>query len=117
MIKEDLGVDLAEFSFLLINKTVKIKLTGGSRKLTANMFQLPNNRFIIPGNYQCIIEAKKFYNKTINSTLSSDIPMPGMYILYRSSRLQMFFEKGALKNFASFTKKHLCWSLFLIKSE
>ena len=63
------------------------------------MFQLPSNRFIIPGNYQCIIEAKNFYNKTINSTLSSDIPMPGMYILYRSSSLQMFFEKGALKNF------------------
>ena len=79
------------------------------------MFQLPNNRFIIPGNYQCIIEAKNFYKKTINSTLSCDIPMPGMYILYRSSSLQMFFEKGALKNFAGFTEKHLCWSLFLIK--
>ena len=26
-----------------------------------------------------------------------------------------FFEIGALKNFANFTGKHLCWSLFLIK--
>ena len=33
----------------------------------------------------------------------------------RSSRLQMFFKLGALKNFANFTGKHLCWSLFLIK--
>ena len=28
---------------------------------------------------------------------------------------QMFFEIGVLKNFANFTVKHLCWSLFLIK--
>ena len=78
MIKEDIGVDLAEFSFLLINDEVKINLTGVSRKLTTNMFQLPSNRFIIPGKYKCIIEAKSFYNDTINST-STNIPMPGMY--------------------------------------
>ena len=34
---------------------------------------------------------------------------------YRSSRSQMFFKIGVLKNFAMFTGKHLCWSLFLIK--
>ena len=28
---------------------------------------------------------------------------------------QMFFKIGVLKNFANFTVKHLCWSLFLIK--
>ena len=27
----------------------------------------------------------------------------------------MFFKIGALKNFANFTGKHLCWNLFLIK--
>ena len=27
----------------------------------------------------------------------------------------MFSEKGVLKNFALFTGKHLCWSLFSIK--
>ena len=34
---------------------------------------------------------------------------------FRRSRLQMFFKIGALKNFANFTGKHLCWSLFLIQ--
>ena len=34
---------------------------------------------------------------------------------YRNSRSQMFFKVGVLKNFVSFTGKHLCWSLFLIK--
>ena len=33
-------------------------------------------------------------------------------VLYRSSRSRMFFEIGALKNFAIFTGKDLCWSLF-----
>ena len=33
---------------------------------------------------------------------------------YRSCRSQVFFKIGVLKNFASFTGKHLCWSLFLI---
>ena len=28
----------------------------------------------------------------------------------------MFFRIGVLQNFANFTGKHLCWSLFLIKS-
>ena len=35
--------------------------------------------------------------------------------LFRNSRSQMFFKIGILKNFANFTAKHLCWSLFLIK--
>ena len=34
---------------------------------------------------------------------------------FRSSRLQIFFKIGALKNFANFTGKHLCWSLILLK--
>ena len=33
----------------------------------------------------------------------------------RSSRSQIFFKIDVLKNLAIFTRKHLCWSLFLIK--
>ena len=33
---------------------------------------------------------------------------------YRSSQRRCF-KKGVLKNFPNFTRKHLCWSLFLIK--
>ena len=32
-----------------------------------------------------------------------------------SSRSQMLFKIGVLKNFANFTGRQLCWSLFLIK--
>ena len=36
-------------------------------------------------------------------------------MIERSSRWQMFFKIGALKNFANFTEKHLCWGLFITK--
>ena len=35
--------------------------------------------------------------------------------IIRSSRFQMFLKIGVFKNFTTFTGKHLCWSLFLIK--
>ena len=35
----------------------------------------------------------------------------------QSSRSQIFFEIGSLKNFAIFTGKHLCWGFFLIKMQ
>ena len=35
----------------------------------------------------------------------------------RSSRSQMFLKISVLINFANFTGIHLCWSLFLIKSQ
>ena len=34
---------------------------------------------------------------------------------FKSSHLKFSVKKGVLKNFASFTGKHPCWSLFLIK--
>ena len=31
---------------------------------------------------------------------------------YRSNHLEVFLKRGALKTFAIFTRKHMCWSLF-----
>ena len=52
--------------------------------------------------------------------MSSSIPMLlAMLLAYvgkgSNSRSQMFSKIGALKSFAIFTGKNLCWSLFLIK--
>ena len=52
--------------------------------------------------------------------MSSSIPMLLVMLLAHigkgsNSRSQMFSKTGALKNFAIFTGKNLCWSLFLIK--
>ena len=40
---------------------------------------------------------------------------PFLYFLYRSSRPDVFCKKGVLKNFAKFTGKNLCQSLFFNK--
>ena len=40
---------------------------------------------------------------------SEPLCLPGFV---KSSRSQMFLKIVALKNFANFTGKHLCWSLF-----
>ena len=78
---EELQVDLVLFAYLLLNQTVKIKLNGSSRRLNENTFQLPQQIFIAPGEYQCLIEAKCLYNESIYSNLSAYIPMPGRIIL------------------------------------
>ena len=59
-------------------------------------------------------------------SLSRDVPLVCLFLkdllnaplyfeMYRTSRSQMFFKIGVLKNFTIFTGKHLSWKLFLIK--
>ena len=48
------------------------------------------------------------WNPTLNRRIKSSC---------RSSLSEMLFTIGVLKNFANFTEKHLCWSLFLMKLE
>lgn len=77
---EELLADFATFAYLLVNETVKRKLNGSSRRLNENTFQLPQHIFVTPGKYQCLIEARSLYNKSIRSELSAFIPMPGRII-------------------------------------
>ena len=37
------------------------------------------------------------------------------HVRVRSSRQGVFYKKGVLRNFAKFTRKHLCYSLFFTK--
>ena len=39
-----------------------------------------------------------------------------IFLIIRSSRPEVFCEKGVLRNFAKFTEKHLCQSLFFSKA-
>ena len=72
--------DMAKFAYLIVNKTRIIKLHGTSIKLNDNTFQLPEHIFIEPATYQCVIDAKRLYNKSIYSELSTYIQMPGISI-------------------------------------
>ena len=47
--------------------------------------------------------------------VSSFIIVGYVWQIFRSSRPEVFCKKGALKNFAKFTGKHLCQSLFFNK--
>ena len=61
-------------------------------------------------------------NLTLHSVKVSSSPrLPLLFTIVfsgetnRNSLLQVFFKINVLKNFANFTGKHQCWSLFLIK--
>ena len=63
-----------------------------------------------------------YLQKKVNSGCYGAISLSGTHIFYRNFRFQklqqppeMSYEKAVLKNFATFTEKYLCWSLFLIK--
>ena len=50
-----------------------------------------------------------------NKSMTSIMNIESRERNYRSCHSQIFFKIGVYKNFESFTGKHLCWSLFLIK--
>ena len=50
-------------------------------------------------------------------TVASDIWISAVILELQKQPLEMFYEKGVLKNFAKFTGKHLCQSLFFNKVE
>ena len=62
------------------------------------------------GWYFCNITESGSFRKRLTR---NKVPTNHFLRQLRSSRTQMFFKIGVLKNFA--TVKHLCWSLLLIK--
>ena len=66
-------------------------------------------------NYSFRIEVENEIGKASSQRKNLMTLEDGILINFRGSHLQMFFKIGVLRNFAIFTGKHLCWSLFLIK--
>ena len=58
---------------------------------------------------QLKIQGRHLRHRTTNKISEYRLAVGGWY---RSSRLQMLYKISVLKNFAKFTGKHLCWSLF-----
>ena len=67
------------------------------------------NRYVRLGIYTDLLFA---FDKILNTEAAAHRCSVRCFI--RSSHWQMFCKKGALKNFATFRRKLLCWSLFLI---
>ena len=57
----------------------------------------------------------KMTQEEVQSAAALSIFDKFLFSRHKSNRLQMYFKLGALKNFAIFTGKHLCWSLFLLR--
>ena len=57
-----------------------------------------------------------FIDTNISIISSTQIACDVMCVQYvQKQPPEVFFKKGVLKNFANFTGKHLCWSLFFNK--
>ena len=52
-------------------------------------------------------------NSPINRKKKKNLKCSKVSLKYRSNHRRCFVKKGDLKNFANFTGKHQCWSLFL----
>ena len=72
---------------------------------------------ILPG--RCVEPVASFHWKKIFKNLMSFTPFRNGYLVtFKKLQMQppkVFYKKAVIKNFAIFTGKHLCWSLFLIQ--
>ena len=66
-----------------------------------------------------MIQADSLYwavsSELLHLLIWRSVPIQNLLKTKRNSHPQMFFKTRALKSFAVFTGKDLCWSLFLIK--
>ena len=78
----------------LCNKAV-LQIRAVQCSITANLWSLTTHIYHV-----MIIATGGFSKKSF------------FIIIFRSSCTEMFFKTGAIRNFAIFTGKHLCWNLF-----
>ena len=116
----------------ILNAFCNAKLQGPAPKPKDNFSDVPfvtifhkdaYNKIIMTNTYNKIIMTNtKRKRKNISSDYLEIFRETNIFLSQRdnvlslrSSRSQMLFKVDALKNFANFTGKYLCWSLFLIK--
>ena len=52
---------------------------------------------------------------SVSNSKNCDFWLFPPHLPYKSSRTQLLSEIRVFKNFVNFTRKHMCWSLFVIK--
>ena len=72
----------------------------------------PYHECILPLTYVFSCEFCELFKSTC---FVEDLQTAGFQTQGRSRRPEVFYEKGVLRNFAKFTGKHLCQSLFFNK--
>ena len=84
----------------VLKKMIKpaLQIRASQQSITASLWPLTAHIYHV-----MIIVTRGFSKKSFFITIC------------RSSCTQLFFKTGIIRNFAIFTRKHLSWSLFLIK--
>ena len=66
--------------------------------------------FVLSFEFNVLIDLITWYSQSGNKI--NHVLFKFVFTLFRSSHRRCFIKKAVLKNFAIFTWKHLCWSLF-----
>ena len=102
----------------MLTQYLKDRLSKEEKNTKFNMAKLQNQWRVIMRESKCSSCASVHRCSDSHSENFEGFLKNHRWVLYcRSSRSQMFFKIGVLKNFAIFRRKHLCWSLFLIKMQ
>ena len=80
------------------NSYTRLQIRAGQRSITANLWPLTSHIYHV-----MVILTGGFFKKSF------------LIIIFRSSRTQMFFKTGVIRNFTIFAWKRLRWSLFLVR--
>ena len=89
-----------------------------TRKKTSTLFSFNSVEQEFDVRNETLYNFKNFW---LQKFIQNQLPFPRSNFtflfsdFYRSNRAQMLFKIGVFRNFAKFTGKRLCWSLFLIK--
>ena len=100
-------------------KTLNRHLTTNKNKISSVISPIYSNSVHIRNDLEIkmsVVQAREIY-ETNKTWLSLSYLMKCKCPNYRdrSSLLEVFCKKGVLRNFAKFTRKHLCQSLFFNK--
>ena len=100
----------ATFSVIFSKSILNLKVSGYPLNVVSGVF----------GNFEKFYFQRRilvYFNRVLNTPLTkldSFCYFGKRKFLAQSSHLQMFCKVGVSKNFAKFTGKRLCWSLFFI---
>ena len=82
-----------------------------------DVYKISNRRLRDVETMPCVYWAIIYQSSHFIASLHQS-SLPGVNLLFfKKQQPEMLYKKGVLKDFANFTRKQLCWSLFLLRQE
>ena len=80
-------------------------------------YKISNGRLRNVETMSCVYWAIIYQSSHFIASLHQS-SLPGVNLLFfKKQQPELLYKKGVLKDFANFTRKQLCWSLFLLRQE